>query len=95
MHLVKCPFDITQKDAWSLLDFDMKKVNFCCFSWGNFLCDVMSNHLQNHECNILPCTVSHVNKFNEVKGSNLDRIRPYLCFGQTNYTGSLSLRTQN
>ena len=53
------------------------------FKWA-FLCDVMTNPLQNHECNISPCTVSHVNKFNEIKESNLNRIRPYLRFGKTN-----------
>ena len=31
----------------------------------------MSNPLQNHKCNILPGIVSHVNKFDEIKGSNL------------------------
>ena len=41
--------------------------------------------------------VSHENKFNEIKGStrNLNRIRPYLRFGQTNKTGSLGLRIRN
>ena len=48
----------------------MKKVNFCCFLGGIFLCDVMSNPLQNHERNISPGTVSHVNKLDEIKGSN-------------------------
>ena len=51
---------------------------------GHFSCDVMSNPLQNLECNISPRTVSHVNKFDEVKGSNLNRIRPYLCLVQIN-----------
>ena len=51
----------------SLLDFGMKKfVDFL----GTFLCDVMSNPLQNHECNISPHTVSDVHKFDEIKGSN-------------------------
>ena len=38
---------------------------------GHFLCNVMSNPSQNYEGNILPRTVSHVNIFNEIKGSNL------------------------
>ena len=49
-----------------------------------FLCDVMSSPLQNHKCNILPRMVSHVNKLDEIKGSNSKRIRSYLHFGQTN-----------
>ena len=40
---------------WSLLDLGMKKVNL-------FLCDLMSNPLQNHECNILPRMVSNRKK---------------------------------
>ena len=35
--------------------------------------DVMSNPLQNHVCYISPRTVLHVNKFDEIKGSNLKR----------------------
>ena len=70
--------------VWSLLDFGMKNVNFCCFLGGIFFVRCYVNPLQNHECTILPCTVSHVNKFDEIKGSNLNRIRPNLHFGQTN-----------
>ena len=57
-------------------------------------CAVMSNRLQNQECNILPCTVSHVNKFDEIKGINLNRIPPYLCFNQTNNTQGLQHETK-
>ena len=35
--------------------------------------DVMSNPLQNYVCNISPSTVLHINKFDEIKGSNLKR----------------------
>ena len=51
---------------------------------GHFLCHVISIPLQNHECNILPGMVSYVNKFDEIKGSHLNRIRSYLHFSQTN-----------
>ena len=81
--------------VWSLLDFGMKNVNFCCFLGVMLLCDVMSSPLQNHKCNILPSMVSHVNKLDEIKGSNSKRMRSYLRFGQTNKTGSLCLRMQN
>ena len=35
-------------------------------------------------CRVDPPPVLHVNKFDEIMGSNLNRIRPYLCFRQTN-----------
>ena len=53
-------------------------------SRGHILCDVTSNPSQNHKSNISPYTVSHVNKFDEIKGNNLNRIQPYLSFSQTN-----------
>ena len=79
------PFPL-QNSVWSLLDFGMKNVNFCCFLGDMFakMCDVMSSPLQNHKCNILPRMVSHVNKLDEIKGSNSKRIRSYLHFGQPN-----------
>ena len=76
--------------------FRHEKCKLLSLSWGSiFLCDVMSNPSQNHECNILLCTESHVKKLDEIKGSKLSRIRPYLHFGHTNLTGSLGLRRQN
>ena len=86
-----------QDSLWSLLDFGMNNVKLLLLSRGHFLCDVMSNLLLNHKYNISPRMVSHENKFNEIKGStrNLNRIRPYLRFGQTNKTGSLGLRIRN
>ena len=64
--------------------FRHKKCQLLLLSRGLFLCDVMSNPLQNYECNISPRMVSHVNKFDEIKGSNLKRIWPYLHFSKTN-----------
>ena len=40
---------------------------------GHFLCDVMSNHLQNHKYDISPRMVSHVDKLDEIKGSNFEQ----------------------
>ena len=80
--------------VWSLLNFGVKNVDFCGGEGGyggrgekrggvHFCAMLYPNPLQNHECNILPCMVSHVTKFDEIKVSNLKRIRPYLHIGQT------------
>ena len=53
----------------------LKMSTFVAFYGAFFLCDVMSNPSQNLKCNILPHTMSHVNNFDEIKGSNLNRIR--------------------
>ena len=83
------PFPL-QNSVWSLLDFGMKNVNFCCFLGGMFLCDVMSSPLQNHKCNILPRMVSHVNKLEE--DSALSTFRPnkldwFTLFAEAKLTG--------